>query len=165
MLFRSLWTVLFILVVCTITCIYREAPTRELDYPWKMPLMPFPLNTIRRFVLKRNISSHRQVYPKRAMGKNRAKIPGEEYMHLPAHPSYSASISTPIVDTHTHLISTFAIYRQTYPTSQYETVFDFVRGMYCSQTPPPDVQGRVSIRPPRHNAIQNGIFFRSCFAP
>ncbi|KAF9519979.1 hypothetical protein BS47DRAFT_1287707 [Hydnum rufescens UP504] len=74
------------------------------------------------------------------MGKNRTKTPGEGYMHLPAHPSYSGSTCALIVDTHTHLLSTFASYREKYPTSKYETVFDFVRGIYCSQTPPPDIQ-------------------------
>ncbi|KAJ7100751.1 hypothetical protein B0H15DRAFT_944039 [Mycena belliarum] len=44
------------------------------------------------------------------------------------HPAVSST--APIVDTHTHLASTFELYRHKYPEGQYTTVFDFVRGLY-----------------------------------
>ncbi len=35
-----------------------------------------------------------------------------------------------IIDTHTHLLSMFALYRSKYPEGQYETMFDFAEGVY-----------------------------------
>lgn len=77
------------------------------------------------------------------MGKNNKKSrstpPGEEYLLLPTHPdlvSLSTSESlTPngiptIVDTHTHLISTFEAYRKAYKPGKFENVWDFARGLY-----------------------------------
>ena len=61
------------------------------------------------------------------MGKNNKKGPSEDWLRLPAHPRHT---SAPIVDTHTHLVSTFAAYRQKYKDGTYETVYDFVRGLY-----------------------------------
>lgn len=62
---------------------------------------------------------------------------GEEYLHLPAHPSASPA-SSMIYDTHTHLLSTYAEYMTKYPTSTaYSNVHDFVRGVLCSDVPPP----------------------------
>lgn len=74
------------------------------------------------------------------MGKNNrrkgAERPGEEYLHLPPHPSFTPTASS-IVDTHTHLMSTFSEYAVKYPALNYPTVHDFIRGMYCSDTPAP----------------------------
>ncbi|KAI0058157.1 Metallo-dependent hydrolase [Artomyces pyxidatus] len=60
------------------------------------------------------------------MGKK--KGPGEESLILPSHAS---GTQTPIVDTHTHLVSTFAAYRQKYKDGKHETIFDFVRSTYA----------------------------------
>ncbi|KAI5116506.1 hypothetical protein M0805_004669 [Coniferiporia weirii] len=63
------------------------------------------------------------------MGKNNKKRPGppdESHLLLAAT---QASV-TPIVDTHTHLLSTFSAYRNKYTSGKYENVFDFVRGVY-----------------------------------
>lgn len=64
------------------------------------------------------------------MGKNNknkkaAAVPSEEHLFLPAH-----AAATSIVDTHTHLVSTFAAYKSKYPAGQYETIPDFVRNLY-----------------------------------
>ncbi|KAI0259438.1 hypothetical protein BC834DRAFT_926222 [Gloeopeniophorella convolvens] len=61
------------------------------------------------------------------MGKNNKKGPSEESLLLPAHPAHT---SAPIVDTHTHLVSTFAAYKHKYKEGKYENVYDFVRGIY-----------------------------------
>ncbi|KAG9312398.1 hypothetical protein JVU11DRAFT_6779 [Chiua virens] len=64
------------------------------------------------------------------MGKNKNYIlPNESHLVLPAH-SNDAAASTPIIDTHTHLLSTFSTYKTKYPTGKYDTVWDFVRGVY-----------------------------------
>ncbi len=54
------------------------------------------------------------------MGKNNKKrppVPDEAHLLLPTHPALAdpAQANTPIVDTHTHLISTFSEYRRKYP--------------------------------------------------
>lgn len=73
------------------------------------------------------------------MGKNNKKrpaTPDESHLLLPtlwtSSSSSAAAIDsrTPIVDTHTHLLSTFSSYRSKYPGGKFETVFDFVRGVY-----------------------------------
>ncbi|KAH9913724.1 uncharacterized protein B0H18DRAFT_1097305 [Fomitopsis serialis] len=67
------------------------------------------------------------------MGKNKkSSVPDEQHLHLPRLSSIPEGIITPIVDTHTHLHSTFGAYRSKYPSGRYEThgSFDFVRGMY-----------------------------------
>lgn len=71
------------------------------------------------------------------MGKNKkSSVPGEEYLLLPPHPERLAGpgsdrvTGTPIIDTHTHLISTFASYRSKYKSGKYDTVFELVRGLY-----------------------------------
>ncbi|KAF8880294.1 hypothetical protein BD779DRAFT_1446351 [Infundibulicybe gibba] len=58
--------------------------------------------------------------------KNRSNTPPEEHLLLPDHPTSTAAI----VDTHTHLASTFAAYRGKYPNAKFDNVFDFARGMY-----------------------------------
>ena len=76
------------------------------------------------------------------MGKRSRGLVGEEYLHLPPHTSASAG-STSICDTHTHLLSTFSEYTMKYlPSSAYMTVYEFVRGLYCSDTPPPVLEGK-----------------------
>jgi hypothetical protein len=63
------------------------------------------------------------------MGKNnkKAKLIPESHFRL-VHPAVSSA--SPIVDTHTHLASTFELYRHKYPAGEYTTVYDFVRGLY-----------------------------------
>nr|GAT50610.1 predicted protein [Mycena chlorophos] len=61
------------------------------------------------------------------MGK-RSKVIPESLFKL-THPAVSAA--SPIVDTHTHLASTFEAYRHKYPDGQYTTIFDFVKGLYA----------------------------------
>ncbi|KAK0440847.1 hypothetical protein EV421DRAFT_1737158 [Armillaria borealis] len=46
---------------------------------------------------------------------------------VPQHPAISRST---IVDTHTHLLSVFALYRSKYPEGEYETAFDIVKDVY-----------------------------------
>lgn len=68
----------------------------------------------------------------RTMGKNKkSSTPGEQHLLLPQHPHRSApDVWTPIVDTHTHLLSTFSLYRSKYKTGKYATIYDFVREVY-----------------------------------
>lgn len=65
----------------------------------------------------------------RKMGKNnkkRSSAPDESHLHL----SSTEASTVPLVDTHTHLLSTFEAYTSKYPSGTYETVYDFVRGVY-----------------------------------
>lgn len=69
----------------------------------------------------------------RKMGKNKkSSVPAEHFLLLPQHPGrpIASRERTPIVDTHTHLLSTFSFYRSKYKTGKYETVYDFVRDVY-----------------------------------
>lgn len=58
------------------------------------------------------------------MGKKKTSYPAEEYLSL------SRSATTKIVDTHTHIASTYETYRSKYPNGKYQTVYDFVKGIY-----------------------------------
>jgi TatD DNase family protein len=69
---------------------------------------------------KKHLNSYR-------MGKNNKKGPSEDCLILPDHPGHSTA---PIVDTHTHLVSTFAAYKQKYKEGKYEDIYDFVNGLY-----------------------------------
>jgi hypothetical protein len=67
-----------------------------------------------------------RAYRYKPMGKNKKQsIPDEAHLLLPAY-----AINTGIVDTHTHLVSTFAQYQSKYKGGKYETIYDFVRGLY-----------------------------------
>ncbi|KAJ3513079.1 hypothetical protein NLJ89_g3148 [Agrocybe chaxingu] len=59
------------------------------------------------------------------MGKKKSSTPGEENLLLPTPPSH-----LPIVDTHTHIASTFEFYRGRYKQGKYLDVHEFVRAMY-----------------------------------
>ena len=75
----------------------------------------------------------------KTMGKNKkSSAPDEQHLHL-GRPS--SHISASIADTHTHLHSTFSAYRSKYPAGRYETVFDFVRGIYAGR----DVDALVDV--------------------
>ena len=68
------------------------------------------------------------------MGKNKkSSVPDEQHLHLPRLDSLQPDVPVPIVDTHTHLHSTFSAYRSKYPSGQYATVFDFARGIYAGR--------------------------------
>jgi TatD DNase family protein len=64
------------------------------------------------------------------MGKLKTTILSEDFLLLPSH---STASNAPIVDTHTHLASTFAAYRSRYKTGRYEDVFEFIRGLYSGK--------------------------------
>lgn len=59
------------------------------------------------------------------MGKKKSTTPAESLLLLPSPPTASS-----IVDTHTHLASTFAAYRSRYKEGHYQDVFDFMKEMY-----------------------------------
>lgn len=61
------------------------------------------------------------------MGKNNKKGPSEDSLILPDHSRHSTA---PIVDTHTHLVSTFTAYKQKYKEGKYENLYDFLNGLY-----------------------------------
>jgi len=64
--------------------------------------------------------------PKRFnMTKKKSSTPGEENLLLPTPPS-----TAKIVDTHTHLASTFQFYQTRYKEGQHKDVFSFLRAMY-----------------------------------
>lgn len=69
----------------------------------------------------RNCSTHTGTYTK-TMAKKKSN---EGDLILPAHASTAS-----IVDTHTHLASTYAAYRGKFKDGKFETVHEFVRGMY-----------------------------------
>ncbi|KIK62357.1 hypothetical protein GYMLUDRAFT_242545 [Collybiopsis luxurians FD-317 M1] len=65
------------------------------------------------------------------MGKSKSSTPSEAFLQLPAHPS-----TAQIVDTHTHLASTFEMYTSRYSKNsppKYGNVYDFVKGMYAEK--------------------------------
>ncbi|KAF9029906.1 hypothetical protein BDZ89DRAFT_1038223 [Hymenopellis radicata] len=75
------------------------------------------------------------------MGKKSKKsLPSESFLLLP-HPSGSQETPTTtwygpgleIVDTHTHLLSTFQSYRQNYPEGAFNSIADFVRDVYAGR--------------------------------
>ncbi|KAI4527735.1 Metallo-dependent hydrolase [Schizophyllum commune Loenen D] len=57
--------------------------------------------------------------------KSRKNVPAEDHLLLPAHPT-----TAPIVDTHTHLASTFAAYKHKYPAGKCNTVYEFLQHFY-----------------------------------
>ena len=83
------------------------------------------------FVYVRHLSNktpHRTTKTGLHMGKNKKyTVPDESHLSLPAH---SSAGTTPIIDTHMHLLTTFSAYKNKYPAGRYDTVWDFVRGAY-----------------------------------
>ena len=71
--------------------------------------------------------SYTRKYQHTQMGKNNRKGPSEDSLILPDHPRH---MTASIIDTHTHLVSTFAAYKQKYKEGRYESVYDLVRGLY-----------------------------------
>ncbi|KAH8836067.1 hypothetical protein DL96DRAFT_1703002 [Flagelloscypha sp. PMI_526] len=68
------------------------------------------------------------------MGKKskRSAVPDEEHLILPARVPAGDEL-VKIIDTHTHLLSTFTTYRSKYPDGRFTDIFDFVRGVYKDQ--------------------------------
>ncbi|KAG9017203.1 hypothetical protein FRB90_001372 [Tulasnella sp. 427] len=76
------------------------------------------------------------------MGKKKPSVPESAMLlengcpHLSSIPVNTDSVGTegvpqhPVIDTHTHLVSTFGAYRSKYPDGQFMTVHDFVRGYF-----------------------------------
>ncbi|KAF8435447.1 hypothetical protein L210DRAFT_856916 [Boletus edulis BED1] len=63
------------------------------------------------------------------MGKNKNKksnVPDKSHLLLPN----PIAATTPIIDTHTHLLTTFSAYKSKYSTGKYDTIWDFVQGVY-----------------------------------
>ncbi|KDQ20351.1 hypothetical protein BOTBODRAFT_27772 [Botryobasidium botryosum FD-172 SS1] len=135
------------------------SPARYLILALRVPLSRVWPSTL----LNRKALAHapKVIYTVRGMGKNkRPSAPAEEYLHLPAHPSFAASPSPPpIIDTHTHLLSTYSHYRTKYLSARYETIHDFVRALYRSDVPPP---GRAQ---PEQKHVVGSIVDVWCEAP
>lgn len=110
-------------------------------------LLPISPSIQRAHSLNSYSSTARPLLKHQKMGKNgkksRSTPPGEEYLLLPQHPhlvpaTLEATESAPaklipIVDTHTHLVSTFEAYRKAYKTGKYQTIWDFARGLYVER--------------------------------
>ncbi|EIM84685.1 uncharacterized protein STEHIDRAFT_60549 [Stereum hirsutum FP-91666 SS1] len=64
------------------------------------------------------------------MGKNNKNKVQESDLVLPPHSSQS---STPIIDTHTHLVSTFSAYQAKFKGGKHTTVHEFVRRVYDAE--------------------------------
>src|ERR1700761_6230956 len=69
------------------------------------------------------------------MGKKKRPPPPDEiHLLLPRHKEIAGiEPPPPIVDTHTHLVSTFGEYKSKYPAGKYGTIFEFVKGVYANQ--------------------------------
>lgn len=68
---------------------------------------------------------------KRKMGKNKKQsIPSEEFLRIPLHSCLVPDNATPIVDTHTHLVSTYAAYKSKYKSGKFQTIYEFVNSLY-----------------------------------
>lgn len=67
------------------------------------------------------------------MGKNKKSfVPTESCLSLSSHPELEEIHDKPrIIDTHTHLVSTFNAYKSKYAQGKYNTVHEFVRGLYA----------------------------------
>jgi TatD DNase family protein len=61
----------------------------------------------------------------KSMAKKKSNVPPEHNLLLPTPPS-----SSPIIDTHTHLASTFAHYRRYYKDGKYDDALEFLRTIY-----------------------------------
>lgn len=78
------------------------------------------------------------------MGKNNKRSTlSEELLLMPAHPEHNDTLTnrTPVVDTHTHLTSTFEAYQKYYKPGKFEDIWSFVRAMYEGR----DVQAIVDV--------------------
>lgn len=62
------------------------------------------------------------------MAKKKSSTPAEENLLLPTPPS-----TLPIVDTHTHVASTFDFYRSRYKEGKHLNIYEFVKAMYAGR--------------------------------
>lgn len=83
-----------------------------------------------RTYLTRQLTTHST--HKRKMGRNKkqSSIPSEELLRIPLHSCLVADNATPIVDTHTHLVSTHAAYKSKYKFGKFQTLYEFVSSLY-----------------------------------
>ncbi|KAI9461875.1 hypothetical protein F5148DRAFT_1214567 [Russula earlei] len=88
-------------------------------FPHRFPHYPWPFHS--------RFSSYIHKHKHKHMGKNNRKGPSEDCLTLPDHPRH---MSAPIIDTHTHLVSTFTAYKQKYKDGKHETIYDLVKGLY-----------------------------------
>jgi len=70
-------------------------------------------------------SNQKQKQKHSKMAKKKSSTPTEDNLLLPTPPS-----TLPIVDTHTHLASTFDYYRGRYKEGKYTDVYAFLNAMY-----------------------------------
>jgi len=110
------------------------------SWPFCVPTLNAPLYCHRSVRLLHKTSARFAARHPEAMGNKKGQT--EAALILPAPPFAS---TTPIVDTHTHLVSTFESYRNKYKTGQFETTFDFVRGVYAPGEGRPPVQCIVDV--------------------
>lgn len=108
----------------------RPSPETSKLFPLLQARLPSSYSLTHRLLpahLRTNTTNVAQKHSK--MGKNNKKRPGvpEESQLLLVSTEASKE---PVVDTHTHLLSTFSAYRGKYTEGKYESVFDFVRGAY-----------------------------------
>lgn len=96
------------------------ARSTSISHAWRPIASPFR-------ALKRSVALQRSHMAKSKHKK--ATVPDESHLVLPAHADANAA-ATPIIDTHTHLLTTFSSYKHKYPAGKYDTVWDFVRGVY-----------------------------------
>ncbi|GAA5898855.1 TatD family hydrolase [Sporobolomyces salmoneus] len=64
--------------------------------------------------------------------KSSKSLPPEERLILPRHEQLRGVQDVEIVDTHTHIYSTFLAYRERYPEGKHSNVRDFVQAVLCS---------------------------------
>jgi TatD DNase family protein len=101
------------------------------------------LTTIRSFRFTLPVSAQKPAQTSKKyikMGKKKSNTPGEEHLLMPTPPT-----TLPIVDTHTHILSTYQTYRSKYNkdglNDKFPTIYDFVNGM-CKER---NVEGIVDV--------------------
>ena len=94
-------------------------------------LVTLPTRSLTRTLLTSSTSRNLHIPSIQKMGKNnkRPPPPPEQFLVLPPHPSAESATRPLIIDTHTHVASTFAFYRQKYKQGAHENCFDFIRAM------------------------------------
>ncbi|PBK60100.1 hypothetical protein ARMSODRAFT_1026887 [Armillaria solidipes] len=62
--------------------------------------------------------------------QEKSSLPPPNDLMTSTFPHHAETSKSTLIDTHTHLLLTFALYRSKYPEGQYDTAFDFVEGLY-----------------------------------
>lgn len=80
------------------------------------------------------------------MGNKDRQPPTEDKLHFEPLPSL-ASLSEPptIVDTHTHLESTFGAYRAAFPAGEFVDLPGFIKGFYGAESKHPGVKTLIDV--------------------